>query len=243
MKVSNFYDESANHPCLRYFIINTKNYAEASGREILRLVEMIQRISAKRKFRNRVSIGIAAPAFCISQIHFSFPSLSVYAQHLDDSEVGSSTGYLVPEIAKSFGAVGSLLNHSEHRLPPEVVATLVTRLTKIGLESLVCAKDHNEIGILGKLGANYIAVEPPDLIGSGKAVSTSMPELLVKSKEALEKITSSKRPIFLCGAGIVSSEDVVKAVDLGAQGILVASGVVKAANWSDAIESLALGLI
>jgi len=46
----------------------------------------------------------------------------------------------------------------------------------------------------------------------------------------------------LCGAGIVTGEDVAAAVKLGAKGVLVASGIVKAKNWIKVIEELAVPL-
>ena len=37
---------------------------------------------------------------------------------------------------------------------------------------------------------------------------------------------------LLCGAGIVTAEDVERAIELGSHGILVASGIVKSRNWN-----------
>ncbi|HEV3432508.1 MAG TPA: hypothetical protein VG098_00795 [Nitrososphaera sp.] len=44
---------------------------------------------------------------------------------------------------------------------------------------------------------------------------------------------------MICGAGISDKDDVSKAMDLGSQGILVASGVIKAASWEKKIAELA----
>jgi len=48
---------------------------------------------------------------------------------------------------------------------------------------------------------------------------------------------------ILCGAGIVSGEDVKKAVELGADGVLVASSIVKAQDWEAKIRELAGSLM
>jgi len=42
----------------------------------------------------------------------------------------------------------------------------------------------------------------------------------------------------LCGAGIVDKTDVQKALELGAEGILISSGVVKSRSWYDKILEL-----
>jgi triosephosphate isomerase len=46
----------------------------------------------------------------------------------------------------------------------------------------------------------------------------------------------------LCGAGIVSGQDVSKAKELGSNGILVASGIIKAKNWEKIISEFCKGL-
>jgi triosephosphate isomerase len=76
------------------------------------------------------------------------------------------------------------------------------------------------------MGPEFLAIEPPELIGSGRAVSKARPELITETAAALAKAGYSGR--LLCGAGIVSGDDVSAAIRLGTQGILVASSVVKA---------------
>jgi triosephosphate isomerase len=45
----------------------------------------------------------------------------------------------------------------------------------------------------------------------------------------------------ICGAGIVDKADVESALKLGAKGILVASGIIKAKSWYEKIHELASG--
>jgi triosephosphate isomerase len=47
--------------------------------------------------------------------------------------------------------------------------------------------------------------------------------------------------IPLCGAGITSGDDIAAALKLGTQGVLLASGVVKAKNPLDVLMDLAKG--
>ena len=42
--------------------------------------------------------------------------LKVYAQHVDPFEPGRNTGYILPEAVKKDKAIGTFLNHSEHKL-------------------------------------------------------------------------------------------------------------------------------
>jgi triosephosphate isomerase len=46
----------------------------------------------------------------------------------------------------------------------------------------------------------------------------------------------------LCGAGVKTGEDVAKAIELGAAGVLIASGVTKAQDQKTALLDLVQGL-
>jgi triosephosphate isomerase len=43
---------------------------------------------------------------------------------------------------------------------------------------------------------------------------------------------------LLCGAGVVTPEDVDISLRLGAEGVLVASGIIKAQHWKSKITEL-----
>ena len=163
--------------------------------------------------------------------------IPVICQHVDDEKMGPSTGFTVPEIAKSYGAIGSLINHSEHRIEMNSIASLVKRLRKLGMISIVCAREPQEVVEISTFEPDFIAIEPPELIGSGKAVSKENPTVITKSIEG-----AGSRSRIICGAGISDKEDVSKAMELGSQGILVASGVIKATSWEKKITELASGM-
>jgi len=76
------------------------------------------------------------------------------------------------------------------------------------MKSVVCVKNVSEVKSYVKLNPDYIAIEPPELIGSGKAISNERPELITKAVNMIKKSKNSTK--LLCGAGIVSGEDVKK---------------------------------
>ncbi len=171
-------------------------------------------------------------------VNYSGPIL---AQHTDNVKIGSTTGFVIPELLKKSKISGSLINHSEHRIPSKDIEELVKRLRQLKMISIVCVRDVSEATKYAKLNPDYIAIEPPELIGSGKAVSTEQPELITKSVQAVKNAKNSTK--LLCGAGIVSGQDVRKAIELGSSGILVASGIVKAKNWSAIVEEFAKAML
>jgi len=216
------------------FIINFKNYEEISGSKATKLAKIAEKISKKYK----IKIAVAPPQHLLSEIAKS--SSLVLAQHLDFASVGSTTGFMVPEIVKKSKIKGALVNHSEHRISEMEIIELVSRLKKLDMISVVCVKDDKEAKKYATLNPDYIAIEPPELIGTGKAVSNEKPEAITKSVRAVRNAKNSTK--LLCGAGIVSGRDVTKAIQLGSKGILVASGIVKAKNWDGIIQEFALAI-
>jgi len=217
------------------FIINCKNYEDISGNKVVKLAKIIEKISKKYK----IKIALAPPHHLLTKI--TDLSIPVLAQHVDNVSVGSTTGFIIPELLKMSKVTGSLINHSEHRIPSNDIKQLVSRLQKLKMLSIVCVKNIAEAQKYAKLNPNYIAIEPPELIGSGKAVSKEKPELITKAVAAVKNANNSTR--LLCGAGIVSGEDVEKAIQLGAKGILVASGIIKSKNWEKIIVEFSKAMI
>ena len=217
------------------FIINCKNYEEISGEKILKFVKTAEKVSKKYK----IKIAIAPPQHLIANVAGS--SLTILAQHVDDKKVGSTTGFVIPELLKKSKINGSIINHSEHRIPTSEIKNLIFKLKQLKMISVLCVKNVAEAKKLAKLNPDYIAIEPPELIGSGKAVSKEKPELITKAATAVKSAKNKSK--LLCGAGIVSGDDVQKAMELGSKGILVASGIIKAKNWEKIMSEFAKSMV
>ncbi|MGC8555731.1 MAG: triose-phosphate isomerase [Conexivisphaera sp.] len=214
-------------------IVNFKNYREAQGEGALRL----SRASESASRRAGARIMVAPPQTALMHVARSV-SIPVLAQHVDDVEPSSTTGFVPPESVAAAGAAGSLINHSEHRIPEETVGHLVRRLRDLGMVSVVCASTPEEAARLARFSPDYIAIEPPELIGTGRAVSRVAPEVVSRGVEAVRSVSPDVS--VLCGAGIVSGEDVRAALELGASGILVSSAVVRAPDPESKLVEMAL---
>ena len=216
----------------RPLIINFKNYPEASAASTIKLAKAAQKVA--RKLKVEIILAPPQPALALVAKAVTIP---VFSQHVDSEKDGATTGYFVPEVAKSYGAVGSLVNHSEHRIEMKSIADIVERLRALRMISVVCARTPHEVMEISVFEPDYVAIEPPELIGSGKAVSKENPAIITKSIES-----ASSRTKVICGAGIMDKGDIRAAIKLGSHGILVASGVVKAKSWEDKIAELASGM-
>jgi triosephosphate isomerase len=217
-------------------IINLKNYSEILGNQSVKLASAAEAVAAKH---SKIEIIVAPPHPALGLVAARV-RIAVFSQSVSDVEGGMTTGAVIPEAVVAVGASGTLLNHSEARVDPVHIERLIPRLKKAGLKVCLCANSDTEAEELSRFRPEYLAVEPPELIGSGIAVSKARPEVV--SDTVLRARRAGYEGKVLCGAGIVEGRDVEAAVKLGAEGVLVASSVVKAKNWEEKIEELAASL-
>jgi len=202
-------------------IVNFKTYAEGTGKKALSLAKAAEDVS-----RETGICFAVAPQFVDIPTLVNAVDIPVFAQHIDPISPGSYTGHILPEAVKEAGAVGTLINHSERRLRLADIDAAVTRARELNLLTVVCTNNTSVSAAAAALNPNMIAVEPPELIGTGIPVSKAQPEVVTSTIESVRRINPDVT--VLCGAGITNGEDVAAALKLGTEGVLVASGIVKA---------------
>ncbi len=221
---------------MKTLVVNFKNYPEVRGEGSIRLAHAVKKVSDESGVE-----GIVCPPVPMISLVAAKVEIRVYSQTVGSTVGDRTTGALLPEAAKAAGAMGTLLNHSESRMPRHDLQRLVPRLEGLGMEVCLCSQTTKEAVELAPLAPKYVAIEPPELIGSGVAVSRARPGLVEDTVSSLREAGYAGK--ILCGAGIVSGEDVAKAVELGADGVLVASSVVKAKDWETKVLELARSLM
>ncbi|MHB9286256.1 triose-phosphate isomerase [Halobacteriales archaeon Cl-PHB] len=152
--------------------------------------------------------------------------VETWAQHVSHVGHGSHTGSTLAEAVADAGATGTLLNHSENRLKLADIDGSLDAADRAALDTVVCANNPDQVAAAAALGPDAVAVEPPELIGTGTPVSQADPDIVTDAVEAAAAVDESVD--VYCGAGISTGDDVVAARDLGADGVLLASGVAKA---------------
>ena len=165
--------------------------------------------------------------------------IPVYAQHVDGVGYGGFTGHVTAASIKAAGARGSLINHSERRIKLADMEASLSACRDFALASIICTNNVATTRAAAALEPDYVAVEPPELIGSGIPVSKANPNVVSDSVSAVKKI--APRVGVLCGAGITHGEDLRSALDLGSEGVLLASGIIKAKDQRQALEDLVTG--
>jgi triosephosphate isomerase len=211
--------------------VNFKTYKEGTGEKALALAGICQEVQKTVK----VKIIPVVQVVDLYQIKNRFSDLEIWVQHLDPFPQGQYTGWINLEAIEEAGASGTLLNHSEHKIPPGTIRQIIKRVKALPAQArqeskragefkvLVCCKSLGQAERLAKFKPDFLAYEPPELIGSReKSVASEKPEAIGNLVKMIPDI-----PIIV-GAGIHSQEDVRICLKMSAKGILVATDIVLA---------------
>lgn len=213
--------------------VNFKTYEQGTGRRAVELTKIIEEVAHE----TQIKIIPVVQAADIKEV-VTASSLEIWTQKIDSVEMGAHTGAIIAESVLEDGAVGTFLNHSEAKFPSfDELAKASDRATAVGLKRLIFAADINELRDTSSLSPDYLAYEPPDLVGSETVSVASRPEII---KEASEISRLAGIPLVV-GAGVHSTDDVKKCVESGAVGIAVASDILKAENPKQELINLTEG--
>ena len=212
-------------------VVNFKTYESAQGDAAVALAKAMEEVDATTD----ATMVAVVSAFDLSAVKAAAPNLEVWAQHLDPIGWGSNTGWLHPETAMARGASGSIINHAEHKVDISHVENLLSQLPD-EFPVCACAADIDEAKALAALSPTFIAVEPPELIGGDISVTTADPGIVSGTAAAVKAANAEVR--VLCGAGVKNGADVAMAIELGTEGVLLASGVTKASDPLSVLRDL-----
>ncbi len=216
-------------------VLNFKTYPEILGKRGWDLAKRFAVVADD----TGASIVLCPPATDLAHVA-KLVHIPVFGQHVDAAEAGQATGWIPPEALLEAGAAGTLINHSERKVAWEEMAKSIPQCQKIGLEVIACADDLAEAETLAKLSPEYIAIEPPELIGGKVSVTSANPEVVSGAVARIRAVNAEVR--VLCGAGVRTRKDVARALELGTSGVLLSSGVVKAKSPDEALRDLVRGL-
>ena len=216
-------------------VLNVKTYAEATGEKALDIAVLMDKISKETGSSMAIAVQATDISLCAEKV-----SIHVWAEHIDPIRPGSHTGWTLAEAVKAAGAIGTLINHSEHRLKLADIDLCVTRAKELNLDHIICSNNVATSKAVAAFAPNFLAVEPPELIGGDISVTSADPDIVSDSVKAVKDVDKNVK--VLCGAGVKNGKDVSKAIELGADGVLLASGIVKAEDKESVIRDLASGL-
>ena len=200
-------------------IINLKTYKTL--KENLKLAKKIEKASS------RIMIAAQPSDICLLVKNIKNP---IIAQHVDPIEPGRNTGFITAKSIKEAGAIGTFLNHSEHKLKFKDIKNAIGICKRLKLKTIAFATNIKEGKAISKLKPDYIVIEPKELVAGNISISKVKPNLI---KESVNDIRGN----ILVGAGIKTAEDVKLAKKLGAKGIVASHNVVKSKNPSKLLKS------
>jgi triosephosphate isomerase len=213
-------------------VVNFKTYVESTGIRAVELAKQAEKAS-KETGANIIVVPQFADLYKVAEA----VEIPVFAQHIDPIKPGNCTGHILVESVKEAGAVGTLINHSERQLKLSEIDAIISLTKERGLVSCVCANNPSVSAAIAAMRPTITSVEPPELIGTGISVSKAKPEIVTDTVKLVHKV--DPKMTILCGAGISQAEDVSIALKLGTNGVLVASGIVKAKDPYSVLRAFA----
>lgn len=219
---------------MNMIFVNFKTYQQGTGEAALDLVKILEEVAIQKQ----IKIIPVVQAADVREVVLN-TKLEVWVQNIDPEDFGAHTGSILAEAVREDGAVGTFLNHSEHKFAAfEYLEAANRRAKEIGLKTLIFAGDLEELKRVIELAPDFVSYEPPELVGSKTtSVSESKPEIIA---EAVEISRGQSIPLIV-GAGIKTSEDIRKGLELGAVGFAVASSIVASNDPKSEIQALTEG--
>lgn len=209
------------------FFINFKNYRQAFE-GFPRIYQDLESVAQKYP---KVQLVFAPPTFLLAGVS-EMVAIPLWAQHLDPLPLERGTGFLPMEGGKHLGIKGTFLNHSEHRLTDEELTKTIKTAEKVALATLIFAESLEMVAKAKTLAPDYIAYEPPELIGGDISVTSAQPKIIPEAVEAANPVQ------LVVGAGIHAGEDIKAALELGAVGAAVSSAIVTAPDPAAVLDEL-----
>ena len=213
-------------------LVNFKTYIEVTGKKSIDLAKIAEQVAREKG----VNIAVA-PQFSDLKPVSEAVDIPVFSQHIDPIRPGAYTGHVLADAVRSAGADGTLVNHSERRIKISEIEETLEIARSAELATIVCANTAGVSAAVAALDPDMIAIEPPELIGSGIAVSKAQPELITRTITRIREVNSTVK--ILCGAGVSYADDVTAALTLGTDGVLVASSVVKSKDPKGLLQEMA----
>lgn len=216
-------------------VVNVKTYAECTGKKVFELAKICEEVVEE----TGTSIAICPQQVDLARIASSV-NIPCFAQHVDTVEQGIPTGFVTLESIKEAGAAGSLVNHSGHELKIAEIEYIIKNASRLDLLTIVCTNSIAVSKSIAMLKPSAIAIELPELVDTDQAVSKVNPGIVEGTVREVKKI--DEKIVVLCGGGITKGEDVEAAIELGADGVLLASAVIKAKDSRAVLFDLCSGL-
>ncbi|WP_393971037.1 triose-phosphate isomerase [Oxyplasma meridianum] len=214
-------------------IVNLKNYKESTGQNLIGFLGSLKGIENEKNVRIIMAVS---PLDLVNAKKYS--SYEIFSQTVDPVPKGAFTGKIPIEGLLEIDVKGSLVNHSENRIGSEKIESIMGISKKLNFETVICVESLEEARRYAPMKPEFIAYEPPELIGGEVSVTTAAPSII---RDVVDACSGSDVKV-LVGAGVKNADDANKSIELGAHGVLIASGIVKSHDPLKSLKGIIQGI-
>lgn len=210
-----------------FLMLNTKSYLY--GKELYDLAKHADYLTEKYK----IDFFFTVPTAELYRVNQMTKKVIVTAQHMDYISPGKGMGKVTTESIIEAGAQAVVLNHAEKPITFTILEKTIEKANKFGLITIVCANSINEATKIVDFKPTIILCEPTEMIGTGQI---SDEDYIERTNSAIKNIDT--QILVMQGAGISTEKDIIRNLNLGADGNGVTSGVVSAANPKEILTKM-----
>lgn len=214
-----------------FLIINPKNYLS------LEEADNLANYANYLVTEFDVNLLFTAPFPYLSILKNRYKNLKIIAQHVDDVREGTGMGKVSVKSLEDINIDGIVLNHAENPLTYDSMISILEKIGKTKMFSIVCCNSIKEAKAIALLGPTVILCEPTELIGRGETSDVSY------IKET-NRIIRAIDPNILVeqAAGVSNGEDVYNIIMAGSDGTGATSSIVKSPNPKETLFDMVTGL-
>ena len=211
-------------------VVNFKAYHQTFGEKGMKLARTAEKVSEELG----VTVAICPPILNLAK-YAEILNIPVFSQKIDTLKDENSIGKISVEMIKTAGISGALVNHSNEGMNLADLEKVVRDSRTHRLYIIICTNNEAVTAAAAKLDPHAIAFKPLELRRNNISVSDLTSEVILDSVKRIKIENSKVSP--LCGTGINSAKDVSKALEYGAEGVVVSSSYVRAKNPYDLLTS------
>ncbi|MCL5090670.1 MAG: triose-phosphate isomerase [Patescibacteria group bacterium] len=218
--------------------INFKTHPQGTGEKAVKLAQICREVQEGSSYakatedKQGIKIIPIVQAVDLYRVKQAI-KIPIWVENVDPQPPGQATGWTALESVIEAGASGTLINHSEHQVPPGTIKQTIARSKEDKFETMICCRTLGQMERLVKLKPDFIGYEMSQFIGTKNSITDENPKAIKHAVEICQEIP------LIVGSGIHKAEDLLKAKELGATGVLISSAVVLAEDP----KNMLLGLL
>jgi triosephosphate isomerase len=213
-------------------ILNFKINPEVFGEKGMQIAKIAEKISENLG----ITIVLCPPIVYLAKCAEIF-NIPVFSQRVDNIKNGNITGKVSVDMLTESGASGSLINHTDNLMNLDNLETVIRLSRTLRLFTTVCTSNEAISAAVTKLDPNAIAFESNEFNKTDRSEAKFNKEFIENHVKRIRMENPRITPIY--ATDVYPQNNLKKAIELGIEGILIESTLIKAKDPYESLNGIA----